>query len=80
MECNRTNKNQLGERLIHKRVLSDVLLDIINNGFGCNNKIINESQFKKLKLRPDERTIFKILNNDEKEIDDGLDSEKENES
>ena len=80
MECNRTNENQLGERLIHKRVLSDVLLDIINNGFGCNNKIINESQFKKLKLRPDERTIFKILNNDEQEIDDSLDSEKENES
>ena len=65
MECNRTNENQLGERMIHKRVLSDALLDIINNGFGCNNKIINESQFKKLKLRKDERNIFKILSNDD---------------
>ena len=65
MECNRSNVNQLGERMIHKRVLSDVLLDIINYRFGCKNKIINETQFKKLKLMPDERTIFKILNNDE---------------
>ena len=79
MECNRNNENQLGERIIHKRVLSDVLLDIINNGFGCNNKIINETQFKKLKLRPDERTIFKILNNGWTDIVDGLESEKESE-
>jgi hypothetical protein len=52
------------------------LLDIINNGFRSNNKIINETQFKKLKLRPDERTIFKILNNGETDIVDGLESEK----
>ena len=63
--------------MIHKRVLSDVLLDIINNRFWSNNKIINETQFKKLKLKPDERTIFKILSNDEEEIDDGLESEKD---
>ena len=48
-----TNNNQLGEGLIHKTVLSGVLLDIINNGFGYNNKIINYSQYKKLKLKPD---------------------------
>ena len=37
--------------MIHKRVLSDVLLDIVNHGFWCNNKIINKSQFKKIKLK-----------------------------
>jgi len=35
-------------------------LDIINLGFGVNGKIINEDQFKKLKLKPNENT-FKIL-------------------
>ena len=52
---------------------------MINNGFGCNNKTINESQFKNLKLKPDESTIFKIINNDEQDIDDNFESEKENE-
>ena len=42
MECNKSNQNQNLEWLIHKRVLSDILLDIINNGFRFNNKIINE--------------------------------------
>jgi hypothetical protein len=46
MEYNLSNEIQLGKRLIHNRVLSDVLLDIINSGFGYNNKIINESQLK----------------------------------
>ena len=78
MESKRTNENQLEEKY-HKRLLSDVLLDIINNGFGCNNKTINESQFKNLKLKPDERIIFKIINNDEQDIDDNFESEKENE-
>ena len=79
MECKRTNENQLGERIIHKRVLSDVLLDIINNGFWYNNKIINESQFKNLKLKPDETSIFKILNNEEQDNVDNLEPEKEDE-
>jgi len=35
-------------------------LDIINLGFGVKGKIINEDQFKKLKLKPNENT-FKIL-------------------
>ena len=36
-------------------------MDIINSGYGINKKIINETQFKKLKLKPDENSIFKIL-------------------
>lgn len=86
MECNRSNENQIAEGMIHKRVLSDVLLDIINNGFGFNNNIINESQFKKLKLKPDEGTIFKIIyndnndNNNNDDINDSLESEKEEEN
>ena len=60
-ECCRGNDNQCEERIAHKRVLSDVLLDIINSGYGINKKIINETQFKKLKLKPDENSIFKIL-------------------
>lgn len=46
-------------------------MDIINLGFGVNGKIINEDQFKKLKLKPNENTIFKILfseDNDGNEI------------
>ena len=60
--------------------------DIINNGFGFNNNIINESQFKKLKLKPDEGTIFKIIcndnndNNNNDDINDSLESEKEEEN
>ena len=67
LECNRTNSNQLGERIINKKVLSDILMNIINMGFGVNNKIITEDQFKKLKLKPHESSIFKILDNDNNE-------------
>ena len=77
---NWSNENQLGEKLIHKRVLSDILLDIINSRFWYNNKIINESQFKKLKLKPDEGTRFRISSNDNNDINNCLDSEKVNEN
>ena len=40
MESNLSNKNQLGEKLIHKRVLSDALIDIINNGFEYIMKLL----------------------------------------
>ena len=66
--------------MIHKRVLSDILLDIINCRFWYNNKIINESQFKKLKLKPDEGTRFRISSNDNNDINNCLDSEKVNEN
>ena len=69
-ECCRGNDNQCEERIIHKRVLSDVLLDIINSGYGINNNIINETQFKKLKLKPDENSIFKILQENNTNADD----------
>ena len=42
-------------------------MNIINMGFGVNNKIITEDQFKKLKLKPHESSIFKILDNDNNE-------------
>ena len=45
-----------------------------------NNKIINESQFKKLKLKPDEGTRFRISSNDNNDINNCLDSEKVNEN
>lgn len=51
--------------MIHKRLLSEILYNIINYGFAFNNKIINKPQFKKLKLKPDERPTFKIISNDD---------------
>ena len=57
LECNRSNINQRTIRIILKQLLSDVLLDIIILVFGVNGKIINEDQFKKLKLKPNENTI-----------------------
>jgi len=64
--------------MIYKRVLSDVLFDVVNEGFGCDNKIINEAQLKKLKLMV-KKTIFKILSNDESDTGDGLHYEKDSE-
>ena len=62
---------KLGEGLIHKRVLSDVLLDIINNGFVFHYQKINYSQYKKfLKLKPDESSIFKLLYDYNNDIND----------
>ena len=80
MDYNWSNENQLGERLIYKRILSDVLLDIINSGFWYNNTIINESKFKNVKLKPDEGNILSNDNNDNNDIKNCLDSEKENEN
>ena len=61
LECIRTNNNQMGERFINKKVLYDIPMDIIRKGFWVNNKIITEDQYKKLKLKPYENYIFKIL-------------------
>ena len=57
----------MGERIIYKKLLSDILMDIIRMGFGVNNKIITEDQYKKLKLKPHENSIFSILYNNKKE-------------
>ena len=73
LECNRNNRNQNKERIIHKRVLSDILLEIINSGFGQNLKIIRLDQYKKLKNKQNENTIFKILNFDENKEDNDND-------
>ena len=70
LEFCRGNVNQCEERIIHKRVLSDVLLDIINSGYGISKNIINETQFKKPKLKPDENSIFKILQENNTNTDD----------
>ena len=35
--------------------------------FSINNKIITENQIKKLKLKPHENSIFKILDNNNNE-------------
>lgn len=61
LECNRNNPNQKSERIIHKQVLSDVLLELINLGIGDNLTIIRADQFNKLKNKPNEKTIFKIM-------------------
>ena len=42
-------------------------MNIIKMGFSINNKIITEDQFKKLKLKPHENSIFKILDNNNNE-------------
>ena len=42
-------------------------MDIIRIGFGVNNKIIIEDQYKKLKSKPHENSIFKILDNNQNE-------------
>ena len=42
MESNRVNKNQLPERIITKRLVSDNLLSLINLGVGLKKKLIRE--------------------------------------
>ena len=61
LECNRSNANQKSERIIHKQVLSDVLLELINLWKGDNLTIIRADQFNKLKNKPNEKSIFKIM-------------------
>ena len=61
LECNRNNANQKSERIIHKQVLSDLLLELINLGIGDNLTIIRADQFNKLKNKSNEKTIFKIM-------------------
>ena len=75
LECGRSNRNQSSEKIIHKRHLSDVLLEIINSGFGKNLKIITSEQFKKLGNVVSERKIFKIMeSNDFEESDENDES------
>ena len=75
LECGRSNRNQSSEKIIHKRHLSDVLLEIINSGFGKNLKIITSEQFKKLGNIASERKIFKIMeSNDFEESDENDES------
>ena len=63
--------------------MSDVLLNIINAGFGVNEKIITQELYEKLKLKPSESSIFKILetqNDDDKNTDDNENYFEDNES
>ena len=46
MESNIVNKNQLSERIITKRLLSDNLLSLINFGVGVKKKLITEKELK----------------------------------
>ena len=61
LECNRNKDNQKSKRIIHKQVLSDLLLKFINLVIGDNLTIIRADQFNKLKNKPNEKTIFKIM-------------------
>ena len=45
-ECNRTNENQLGERMIHNRVLSDVFLILLIMGLGGTIKLSTKLNLK----------------------------------
>ena len=47
-------------------------MDIINLGFGVNGKIINEEQIKKLKLKPNENALFKILFSEDNDENNNL--------
>ena len=74
------NNNNNSETIVHKYLLSDVLLELINLGIGENLKIIKEEKFKKLKNKPNENTIFKFIErflNEENAEDDEKDEEKE---
>ena len=50
----------VGERIFLKKVLSDVLSELIDLGFWINLKIIGTETFKELKNKPNENIIFKI--------------------
>ena len=83
VQCNRTNKNQLSEKIIHKKVLSDVLLNIIKARFGVNGKIKTQELYERLKLKSSENSIFKILetqNDDDKNTDNNENYFEDNES
>ena len=58
--------------IFHKTVLFNILLELIDHGFGINLKIISSELFKKLKNKPNENLIFKI-----KELDELSNSEQD---
>ena len=70
MESNRVNKNQLSERIITKRLVSDNLLSLINFGVGVKKKLITEKDLKKIKNVNKEEDFLKlniVCSDDEKE-------------
>ena len=60
MESNRVNKNQLSERIITKRLVSDNLLSLINLGVGLKKKLISEKDLKKIKNVNKEEDFLKL--------------------
>ncbi len=60
MESNRVNKNQLPERIITKRLVSDNLLSLINFGIGVKKKLITENDLKKIKKGNKEEEFLKL--------------------
>jgi len=47
--------------MVIKYKLSDILLELIENGYGMNNEYIKYDQIKKLKSISKEEDIFKFL-------------------
>ena len=60
MESNIVNKNQLSERIITKRLVSDNLLSLINFGVGVKKKLITEKDLKKIKNVNKEEDFLKL--------------------
>ena len=57
----RNNRNNNDNKMVIKYKLSDILLELIENGYGINNKYIKYDQIKKLKSISNEEDIFKFL-------------------
>ena len=51
-------------------MLSDVLLNVINSNFALNLYVLNEAQYNRLKKKPSEKEIFKIINNEKENNSD----------
>ena len=60
MESNMVNKNQLSERIIAKRLVSDNLLSLINFGVGVKKKLITEKDLKKIKNVNKEQEFLRL--------------------
>ena len=60
MNCQNNNKNQLTEGLEKKFVIW-CTLNVINSNFAKNLYVLNETQYNKLKKKPNEKEIFKYL-------------------
>ena len=55
------SKNNRNNKMVIKYKLLDILLELIENGYGINNKYIKYDQIKKLKSISNEEDIFKFL-------------------